>query len=47
MVAGVSRDQARDEGAEHGFAATARVVHDLEEVEVERQLLLREASMWA
>ncbi len=47
VVAGMSRDQARDEGAEQGFAAPARVVHDLEEAEVERQLLLREAPMRA
>jgi len=47
VVAGVSRDQARDEGAEQGFAAMARVVHDLEEAKVERQLLLRKAPMWA
>jgi len=47
VVAGVSRDQARDKGAEQGFAAMARVVHDLEEAKVERQLLLRKAPMWA
>ena len=35
-----SRDQARDKGAEQGFSAPARVVHELEEAEMERQLLL-------
>ena len=47
VVAGVSRDQAGDEGAEQGFAAPARVVHELEEAERERQLVLREAPVRA
>ncbi len=35
----------RDEGAEQGFAASVRIVHELEEAEVERQLVLRDAPM--
>jgi len=45
MVAGPSRHQARDEGAEQGLAASACVVHELEEAEIERQLVLRDAAM--
>jgi len=45
MVAGTSRDQAGDEGAEQGFAASACVMHDLEEAKAEQQLVLREAPM--
>jgi len=45
VLAGVSRDQAGDEGAEQGFAAPARVVHGLEETGIERQLVLREAPV--
>src|SRR4051794_37755375 len=35
-----SCDQGGDEGSEQGFAALARIVHELEEAEVERQLVL-------
>ncbi len=45
MVTGPSRNQAGDEGAEQGFAASARIVHELEEAEVKRQLVLRDAAM--
>jgi len=45
VVAGTSRDQGCDEGAEQGFAASARVVHELEEAEVKRQLVLRDAAV--
>jgi len=38
-----SRNQACDKGAEQGFAASAGVVHDLEEAEIEWQLVLRDA----
>jgi len=44
---GLSRDQAGDQGTEQGFAAPASVVHELEEAEVERQLVLREAAVRA
>ena len=47
VVAGPSHDQGCDERAEEGFAASARVVHELEEAEVERQLVLRDAVMRA
>jgi len=46
VVAGTSRDQAGDEGAKQGFAASPSIVDDLEEAEVERQLVLRDAPMW-
>src|SRR5215218_9510686 len=42
-----SPDQSRGEGAEQGSAATAGVVHELEEAEIERQLLLRDAPVRA
>src|SRR5215207_2694071 len=42
-----SYDQGGNERAEQGFAATARVVHELEEAEIERQLLLRETAVRA
>ncbi len=45
VVAGPSRHQAHDEGAEQGLAASACVVHELEEAEIERQLVLRDAAM--
>ena len=45
VVVSSSRNQAGDEGAEQGFAASARVVHELEEAEVERQLVLRDAAV--
>src|SRR5688500_11448884 len=44
---GTSGDEARDEGAEESFAPTACVVHELEEAEIERQLVLRDAPMRA
>ena len=44
---GQSGDDARDEGAEESFAPAARVVYELEEAEVVRQLLLRDAPMRA
>jgi len=40
-----SPNQPSDKGAEQGFAAPARVVHELEEAEVERQFVLRDAPM--
>jgi hypothetical protein len=42
-----SCDQGGDEGSEQGFAASARIVHELEEAEVERQLVLRDAAVRA
>jgi len=47
VVAGASRNQARDERAEQGFAASACVVHELEEAEIEGQLVLRDAPLEA
>src|SRR3954463_4844773 len=47
VVTGTSGDEARDEGAEESFAPAARVVHELEEAEIERQLVLRDAPMRA
>jgi len=47
VVAGVLRDQARDEGAEQGFAVSPSIVYEMEEAEVERQLVLREAPVRA
>ncbi len=44
---GLSCDQGCDEGAEEGFAAAPGVVHELEEAEIERQLLLRDAPVRA
>ena len=44
---GASCDQGDDECAEEGFAPTPRVVHEGEEAEVERQLLLRDAAVRA
>ena len=35
-VVGSSHNQAGDQGAEQGFAASARIVHELEEAEVKR-----------
>src|SRR4051794_25675312 len=40
-----SGDEQPDEGGEEGLSSPARVVHDLEEGEVERQLLLRDAPV--
>src|SRR4051795_2313002 len=42
-----SCDQSGDEGFEQGFAASACVVHELEEAEIERQLVLRDAAVRA
>src|SRR3954464_8203991 len=42
-----SCDQGSDEGSEQGFAAAACVVHELEEAEIERQLVLRDAAVRA
>src|SRR3954467_7230902 len=39
------RDQAGDESAEEGLAAAASVVDDLEEAEIGRKLLLRDAAV--
>jgi hypothetical protein len=47
VVAGTSRDQAGDEGAKQGFAASPSIVHELEEAKVEWQLILRDAPMWS
>src|SRR4051812_16774125 len=43
----VSRNQACDKGAEQGSPTPARVVYELEEAEIERQLVLRDAPVWA
>src|SRR4051795_8427527 len=40
-------DQTRDEGAEQSLAPAASVVDELEEAEIERQLLLRDAPVRA
>ena len=45
MVVSSSRNQAGDEGAEQGFTASARVMHELGEAEVKRQLVLRDAAV--
>src|SRR4051794_10508856 len=37
--------RAADKGAEQGFSAPARVVHELKEAEIDWQLLLRDAAM--
>src|SRR5215203_3832285 len=42
-----SRNQACDKGAEQGSPTPARVVHELEEAEIERQLVLRETAVRA
>src|SRR6476469_8387250 len=42
---GASCYQGGDKFAEQGFAAAAGVMHELEEAEIERQLLLRDASV--
>jgi len=47
VVPGGSRNQAGDEGAKQGFAASTRVVHGLEEAEIERQFVLRDAPVRA
>src|SRR3954447_23600441 len=43
---GASHDQSRDEGAKESFASAPGVVHELEEAEIQRQLLLRDAPVW-
>src|SRR3954462_943664 len=43
----VSCNQACDKGAEQGSPTPARVVNDLEEAEIERQLVLRDAPVRA
>src|SRR4051795_3717586 len=43
---GTSHDQSRDEGAKESFASASGVVHELEEAEIQRQLLLRDAPVW-
>ncbi len=45
VVVGSSRNQAGDKRAEQGFAASGRVMHELEEAEVKRQLVLRDAAV--
>ncbi len=40
VVTGTSRDQGCDERTEQGLAASACVVHELEEAEIKRQLVL-------
>src|SRR3954452_14992103 len=42
-----SRNQACDKGAEQGSPTPARVVYELEEAEIERQLVLRDAPVRA
>ena len=44
-VGSASCDQGGDERAKQGFATPACVVHELEEAERERQLLLRETAV--
>ncbi len=46
-VVAASCDQGRNESAKQCFATSACVVHELEEAEVERQLLLRETPVRA
>src|SRR3954453_22513913 len=43
---GRSHDQSRDKGAKESFAPAPGVVHELEEAEIQRQLLLRDAPVW-
>ena len=47
VVLGSSRDQAGDQGTERGFAVSARIMHELKEAEVERQLVLRDTPVRA
>src|SRR4051794_11452716 len=46
-VLAILSHQGCDEGAEEGFAAAPGVVHELEEAEIERQLVLRDAPVRA
>jgi hypothetical protein len=43
---GTSHDQSRDEGSKESFASAPGVMHELEEAEIQRQLLLRDAPVW-
>jgi hypothetical protein len=43
---GTSHDQSRNEGAKESFAPAPGVMHELEEAEIQRQLLLRDAPVW-
>src|SRR3954462_2509508 len=43
---GSSHDQSRDENAQESFAPARGVVHELEEAEIQRQLLLRDTAVW-
>ena len=45
VAADTSCDQDCNEGVEQGFAAATRVVHESEEAEMERQLVLRDGAM--
>jgi hypothetical protein len=47
MDSGQLRQQNGEEGREQAFAAYSGVVHELEEPQVQRQLLLRDAAMGA
>jgi len=47
VVRSSSRNQAGDERGEQGFAASTRVVHELEKAKTERQLVLRDAVVRA
>jgi hypothetical protein len=42
-----SPDQAADEGTEQRLAAATGVVHELEETEIQRQFVLRDAAVRA
>src|SRR3712207_5374674 len=47
LMAPSSPDQSRDQGTEQGSASAPGVVHELEEAEIQRQLLLRDALVRA
>ncbi len=47
VVTAASCNQTRNQGAEQGFATSASVMNELEEAEVERQLVLRDAPVRA
>jgi len=40
-----SAEKGGDEGAKQGFAASARIMHELEEAEIKGQLVLRDAPV--
>jgi NAD(P)-dependent dehydrogenase (short-subunit alcohol dehydrogenase family) len=44
---GTSHDQSCDESTQESFAPAPDVVHELEEAEIQRQLLLRDAPVWS